>query len=93
MHTWALGALAPGATKTFVWQLTPVKAGTQAVRYAVAAGLDGRARARLSNGHLAAGSFSVRIAPRPPATHVNGETGAIQSGPSPTPAGPLPAAP
>ncbi len=27
VNTWALGALAPGATRTFVWHVVPVKAG------------------------------------------------------------------
>jgi hypothetical protein len=93
VHTWALGALRPGAVKTFAWKLTPVKAGHQAVHYAIAAGLDGRAVARLADGRRAVGSFEVRIAPLPRTTHVNGETGAIAGGPSPTPAGPVGAAP
>jgi hypothetical protein len=93
VHTWALGALRPGAVKTFAWKLTPVKAGQQAIHYTIAAGLDGRAVARLANGGRAVGSFKVRIAPLPRTTHVNGETGAIVGGPSPTPAGPVGAAP
>jgi hypothetical protein len=93
VNTWALGALAPGGVKTFVWKVTPVKAGRHTVHFQVVAGLDGKARARLANGGLPAGALTVQVAPKPPATHVNPQTGAIESGPSPTPAGPIPAVP
>jgi hypothetical protein len=93
VNTWALGALAPGAVKTFVWRVTPVKAGRQTLRFQVAAGLDGKAKARLPGGGRPAGRFTVRVAPLPRATHVNPDTGAIVSGPYSTPAGPLPAVP
>lgn len=93
VHTWALGALRPGEARAFVWRVSPVQAGRHTVHYEVSAGLDGRARARLSNGQRAVGQFAVQVAPRPPATHVNGETGVVVSGAPPTPAGPLPAAP
>lgn len=93
VHTWALGPLAPGAVKVFVWHVTPVKAGVQTVHYRVSAGLDGKAQARLADGQLPAGRFTVQIAPRPPATHVNPETGRVVPGPPPVPATPQPAAP
>lgn len=93
VNTWALGALAPGAVKTFVWKVTPVKAGEHTVHFQVNAGLDGKARAQLAGGERAGGQLTVQVAPKPPATHVNPETGAIESGPSPTPAGPVPAVP
>jgi hypothetical protein len=93
VHTWALGALAPGATRAFVWHVTPVKAGTQTVHYTVAAGLDGRAKASLEGGGTPTGHFTVSIAGRPPKTHVNPETGRIAPGPTPVPLSPQPAAP
>jgi hypothetical protein len=93
VNTWALGALAPGASRAFVWRVTPVKAGVHTVRYAVSAGLDGKALARLEGGGLAVGKFVVAVAPRPPATHVNPETGRIAPGPNPAPVAPQPAAP
>jgi len=46
VNTWALGALAPGAVERFVWRVTPVRTGVHTVHFAVAAGLDGKARAR-----------------------------------------------
>ena len=66
----------------------PVKAGRYTVHYTVAAGLSGRARAQLAHGGPADGHFTVEIAPRPPATHVDPETGQVVPGaypPTPTP--------
>ncbi len=80
VNTWALGALAPGKTRTFVWQVVPVKAGTYTVHYSVAAGLAGKAKARLASGAPAAGQFAVDIAPAPELTHVNPATGHIEGG-------------
>jgi hypothetical protein len=93
VNTWALGALAPGKSEAFVWKVTPVKAGVHTVRYAVSAGLDGKALARLEGGGLAAGKFVVAVAPAPPPTHVNPETGRIVPGRNPVPVAPQPAAP
>jgi hypothetical protein len=80
VNTWALGPLAPGHTQTFKWRVTPVKAGLYTVHYTIAAGLAGRSRARLAAGGIPRGHFKVAIAPRPPATHVNPETGRVESG-------------
>jgi hypothetical protein len=83
VNTWALGALAPHAIRTYIWHVTPVKAGIHIVHYTVAAGLDGKALARLIGGGLATGSLTALIAPVPPRTHVNPETGLIAPGPNP----------
>ena len=91
VNTWALGALAPHASRRFVWRVTPVKAGLHTVHYTVSAGLDGRALARLADGGLASGRFVAHIAPVPPATHVNPETGRVVPGPNPAPVAPQPA--
>jgi hypothetical protein len=80
VNTWALGPLAPGASKIFVWHVTPVKAGVHTVYYRVAAGLGGKARAQLAGGTPVMGRFVVSIAPRPPHTHVNPQTGEIAEG-------------
>jgi hypothetical protein len=77
---WALGRLAPGATRSFVWQVTPVKAGVHTVSYRVYAGLGGKARAQLAGGGLPGGDFKVSIADRPPPTHVDPETGKVVPG-------------
>ncbi len=93
VNTWALGPLAPGASKVFAWRVTPVKAGVHTVYYRVAAGLDGKARAQLADGSPVVGKFVVAIAPRPPHTHVNPDTGEIAEGTYPaskTPVGAVP---
>jgi hypothetical protein len=83
VNTWALGPLAAGASRSFVWRVTPVKAGTHTVTYTVAAGLAGRAHARLAGGGAPSGHITADIAPAPPVTHVNPTTGQIAPGPLP----------
>jgi hypothetical protein len=80
-NVWALGALAPGASRRFVWHVTPVKPGIHTVSYRVYAGLNGRAQAQLANGGAPTGSFVVAVARRPPQTHVDPETGRVVPGP------------
>jgi hypothetical protein len=92
VNTWALGALAPGKSRVFVWKVTPVKAGVHAIHYTVAADLDGNARTQLAGGGRPAGTFLARIAPVPPPKHVNPETGRVVPGPNPVPVAPQPAA-
>jgi hypothetical protein len=77
---WALGPLAPGATRRFVWQVSPVKPGVHRISYRVYAGLNGRAQAQLADGAPPVGSFNVDIAGRPPQTHVNPATGKVVAG-------------
>jgi hypothetical protein len=80
VNTWALGALAPGKTRDFTWQVTPVKAGSYTVHYTVAAGLAGNAKARLASGAPVQGQFAVDISPAPALTHVNPSTGHVETG-------------
>ncbi len=80
VNTWALGALAPGKTRTFAWRVVPVKAGSYTVHYTVAAGLSGKAKARLSTGAPVQGQFAVDIASAPKVTHVNPATGRVEVG-------------
>ncbi|MGO9320904.1 MAG: hypothetical protein ACLQBY_08915 [Solirubrobacteraceae bacterium] len=84
VNTWALGALAPGKTRTFTWRVVPVKAGTYTVHYTIAAGLSGKAKARLGSGGLVQGQFAVDIAPAPKLTHVNPATGRVEAGQFPS---------
>lgn len=93
VNTWALGSLAPGASKRFVWLVTPVKAGVYTVYYRVATGLDGKARAQLADGSPVLGKFVVSVAPRPPHTHVDPQTGLVVAGSPPVSAGPVGAVP
>jgi hypothetical protein len=90
VNTWALGPLAPGRTRTFVWRVTPVKGGPHRINFVVAAGLGGNARARVSRvgvlegpGGLPIGHLKVAIAGRPPQRYVNPETGKVTLGPYP----------
>jgi hypothetical protein len=85
VNTWALGAIAPGRTRTFVWHVVPVKSGLHIVRYTVAAGLSGRARTVSAGGARPTGRFLVHIAPRPPATHIDPTTGKVTPGAYPPP--------
>lgn len=64
-NTWALGRLAPGASKTFTWRVTAVKPGRHTVRWTVAAGLDGNAKARLPGGAMPTGEFEVDVSGEP----------------------------
>lgn len=92
-HTWALGRLSPGATKIFSWKLLPVVSGVKTIHYEVSAGLNGKAKARLAGGGGAGGAFVVHIAPAPPKTHVDPETGAVSQGPYTAAQGPVGAVP
>ena len=65
VNTWALGALAPGKTRTFTWRVVPVKAGTYTVHYTVAAGLAGKAKAQPGLGRSCAGTVHSRHRPGP----------------------------
>jgi hypothetical protein len=70
-NTWALGRLRPGRTARFDWALTAVARGRHTVAWEVAAGLNGRARAVLSDGARPHGTFAVHISTAAPQTYVN----------------------
>jgi hypothetical protein len=70
-NTWAVGQLQGGATKTLVWKVTAVRAGTYTLRYRVAAGLNGKAKASLVDGAPASGSFIVRVSDKPRPVHID----------------------
>jgi hypothetical protein len=65
VNTWTLGQLPPHQEKTFTWYVTPTVAGTHTVRYRVAAGLNGKAKAQLAGGGAAAGTFTVAVSAKP----------------------------
>ncbi len=69
--TWALGPLKPGATATFDWGVTAVRAGKWVVQYEVAAGLNGKAKAVLSDNALPVGRFNVTVHSKPAQSYVN----------------------
>jgi hypothetical protein len=93
VNTWALGPLAAGRRARFVWHVTPVKSGRHTIHYTVAAGLDGKAVARLPEGGRPVGALVAKVAPLPPRTHVNPETGQIAAGPNPVSPGAVGAVP
>lgn len=75
--TWACGPLLPGKEKTFRWSVTAVKAGDFQIRWRVAAGLDGKAKAvGVGGGKAPGGSFSGTISDEAPEVRVadDGET-------------------
>jgi hypothetical protein len=75
--TWALGRLEPGRTRRFVWRVTAVQSGTHTVKWQVAAGLNGKAKATLAGNRAPSGSITVDISDKPAQTRVNPETGAV----------------
>jgi hypothetical protein len=77
VSTWALGALRPGQTRAFEWRVTPVQPGTHTLRWRVAAGLNGKARAETDGGHEASGTLPVTVSSRPPAVTVDPDTGDV----------------
>ena len=68
--TSALGPLKPGQTRTFKWDVTAVVAGRYSLKYAVAAGLNGKARAILAGGGAPTGEFKGTISNKAPEAHV-----------------------
>jgi hypothetical protein len=78
-NTWTLGPLAAGRTKTFSWDVSPVRGGRYSISYRVAAGLGGRAKAVAPGGGPVEGRFRVRIDDTPPSSRV-GSDGAVVTG-------------
>jgi hypothetical protein len=70
-NTWALGRIAPGATKDIEWGLTAVRAGTYKINYRIAPGLNGKAVP--ANGQKVTGSFNVTVSDQPVPARVNGK--------------------
>lgn len=70
-HNWASGQLRPGATATFDWGVTAVRPGNYRIAYRVAAGLNGKARAKLQGGGIPQGEFEVAISSNPSHSYVS----------------------
>jgi hypothetical protein len=75
--TWALGRLEPGQSRRFVWRVTAVAPGAHEVRWRIAAGLDGRARAVTAGGRTPEGRFDVRVSPDAGDSRVDPVTGEV----------------
>jgi hypothetical protein len=66
VNTWACGTLAPDAETTLRWSVTAVKSGPYKIEYAVAAGLNGKAKAvAAADGVLPEGTFSGTVSDKP----------------------------
>jgi len=76
-NTWALGKLAPGKTRTFTWKVTAIEPGTHTVKYRVAAGLNGKAHAKVNGNNDFQGSFTVAISGKPAQSRVDPVTGKV----------------
>ena len=76
-NTWALGSLPPGQTRRFVWRVTAVQAGTHTVKWQIAAGLNGKAKATLSGNRAPAGSVTVDVSDKPGQARVDPKTGKV----------------
>ena len=71
VNTWACGPLKAGREREFTWSVTAVVAGPYKVRYRVAAGLDGKAKATGPNGGPPpSGSFRGIVSDAAPQTRV-----------------------
>jgi hypothetical protein len=70
VDTWSLGPLAPGESKSFKWDVTAVRAGPYELKYSVAAGLDGKARAIDESGETPRGVFSGTVSDAAPQTRI-----------------------
>ena len=81
-NTFAFGELAPNETREVVFKVTPVQPGTYTVRYRIAAGLQGKAKAVTQDGSVPEGQFVVQISNVPPQTRVddNGKVVPIRPG-------------
>jgi len=86
-NTWASGPLPSGHSVNFTWAVTPILAGRHEVSWTVAAGLNGKAKARTASGSVPTGHFVVFTTMIPPATHVDPTTGQVVSGPAPNATG------
>jgi len=80
VNTWACGPLNVGKEKTFRWNVTAVRAGPYRIRYTVAAGLNGKAKAVDSSGARPAGLFTGRISNKPPQSRVADDGTSVVSG-------------
>jgi hypothetical protein len=60
-NTWAVGSVPAGETRTLRWKVTALRAGTYTLRWQVAAGLDGKAKAELGDGDPARGEFVAQV--------------------------------
>ena len=77
VNTWALGPLAEGAERSFIWSLSASQPGTRTLEYRAGAGLNGKARAVTADGGVPAGTRIVNVTRRPQDSSVDPATGQV----------------
>ena len=77
VNTWALGPLAAGDERSFIWSLSATQPGTRTLEYRAGAGLNGKARAVNAAGGAAAGTLTVNVTRRPQDSSVDPATGQV----------------
>lgn len=77
VNTWALGPLAAGAERSFIWSLSASQPGTRTLEYRAGAGLNGKARAVTADGGVPAGTRVVNVTRRPQDSSVDPATGQV----------------
>jgi hypothetical protein len=81
VNTWACGPLKAGDEKSFRWSVTAVKAGPYRISYAVAAGLDGNARAvGATGGGAPRGTFTGTVSDAAPEVRVGDDGRTVVEG-------------
>jgi hypothetical protein len=70
--TFQFGSVPAGDTRDIAWRVTPVRTGTYAVHYEVAADLTGKANAVTPDGSPVKGEFAATISAKPPNSCVTG---------------------
>ena len=81
VNTWACGRLRAGEEKSFRWSVTAVKAGRYRISYAVAAGLDGNARAvGAAGGGAPRGTFSGTVSDAAPEVRIGDDGRTVVEG-------------
>jgi hypothetical protein len=69
-NTWALGAVAPHHTRTFVWHVVPIVSGRFKVTYQLSGSLSGKSALRLASGAIPRGTFTVDVSSKPATVRV-----------------------
>jgi hypothetical protein len=69
-NTWTLGSIRPGETRSFTWNVVPVRAGHYKLRYRLTGSTTGRSQLRLANGDAAGGAFEVDVSGKPATVRV-----------------------
>ena len=64
-NTWALGPVEPGATRTFRWRVSSIRAGRWRVGYRLAGALGNPARGVFEDGAPAAGAVTIDVSSKP----------------------------